>query len=510
MKVLSAAQMKQADISTTSHQSISSWDLMERASTILFNQLIIDFKNFSGVFCILCGPGNNGGDGLALARILYNAGFQVKVFLFAHHAYSEDNLSNQLRLTELPLTINKFDLNTSLTFPSETVIIDCLFGYGLSRPLDAAWQHVVNQINESPYIIVAVDLPSGLLADKYTDKRHPIVKAVLTYTFQCPKLALLLPENALYSGECIILDIHLDKDFIDQTSVDLYYIERQNVVPLIPQHDRYAHKGTYGHALIAGGSYGKIGSVVLATTAALRTGCGLVTSYIPQCGYTILQSSIPEAMVLTDPHYQFLSTFPEDLSAFNAIGIGMGMGVSENSQEALFNLLYRLSKMKKSPPLVLDADALNILALRPEWLSSVPKDSILTPHPKELQRLLGTWTNDFDKLDKAKTFSKKYNLILLIKGANTAIICPSGQIYFNSTGNQGMATAGSGDVLTGVITALIAQGLTSEQSAIAGVFVHGLAGDKAIQTTHPKSLIASDLVRHISDAWNQLITLPPF
>ncbi len=503
MKILSAIQMKQADAHTIDRQQISSLDLMERAANTIFEQLTADFKDFKGSFTILCGAGNNGGDGLALARMLHGADIPVKIFLLDKQTYSADNSSNQVRLSKLGISIVPFDLCTSLDIPKNTIIVDCLFGYGLTRPLHTDWTYLIQQINAHP-LVISIDLPSGLLADQHTDAQHPIVKANMTYTFHCPKLTLLLPENAPYSGQFKILDINLDEIFIHELPTEYIYSEKKEIVQFVPPCQKYAHKGTYGHALIAGGSYGKIGATVLSSKAALHTGCGLVTSYIPPCGYTIVQSTFPEAMVLTDPSNNTLSTFPEDLSSFNAIGVGIGMGTSQQSQKALETLLRKVTKMDKAPSLVLDADALNILALKPEWLSSVPSQSILTPHPKELERLIGPWENDFDKLQKTKAFSEQYGLITLIKGAHTAIVCPTGQIYFNSTGNWGMATAGSGDVLTGVITSLLAQGLQPERAAVTGVFLHGLAGDIATRHIHPKSLIASDLTHYLSDAWTVL------
>ena len=283
-----------------------------------------------------------------------------------------------------------------------------------------------------------------------------------------------------------------------------HFVELNDVRKFVREPDKYAHKGTFGHALIAGGSYGKMGAIILSSLAALRTGCGLVTSYVPECGYSILQSSFPESMVLTDPYEKILSTFPHDLSSFRAIGVGMGMGTSTDSQQALYTLLHTLAQTQNRPVLALDADALNILSLKPDWLPAVPPYSILTPHSQELARLIGTWENDFEKLDKTKKISKQYKIIILIKGANTAVVCPDGQVYVNTTGNWGMATAGSGDVLTGVLTSLLAQGLTEKEAALMGVYLHGLAGDLAAQNIHPKSLIASDIVSYLPAAWQAI------
>lgn len=505
MKILSPEQMKLADRETIRTKGIASIALMERASQAVFDQLKKDFVVPETSFMVICGPGNNGGDGLAVGRILHTAGASVSIYLLENDAYSPDNSTNQTRLAEKGLPINKIKPNDVIAVPQGAILIDALFGYGLSRPLSSEWTPLVQSINDAPNTVVAIDMPSGLIADKHTDKKnHPVVRADRTYTFQTPKLAQLLPDNASHVGHMEILDIGLSQQAIQACKTECYYITVEDMQPLIPHPSRFSHKGTFGHALIMGGSFGKIGAVVLSSRAALRTGCGLLSAYVPRCGYTILQSAFPEAMVLTDEFTDSLSTVPDNLSSYAAIGLGIGMGTSAEAQNVLHGLLLRIAKEDKKPALVLDADALNILAIHPEWLSLLPSGCILTPHPKELERLIGSWSNDFEKLEKVVSFTKAHQAIVIIKGANTNTVFPDGKMHFNSTGNWGMATGGSGDVLTGMLASLLAQGFSPQTAAISGVYLHGLAGDLATKRIHPHSLIASDIVGHISDAWTYI------
>lgn len=494
MNILSAQQLKEADARTLAVQQITSWQLMERAAAALFERLKADQDIYTSHFTILCGPGNNGGDGLALARMLFSAGGNVHVCLLKAPSYSEDNLENQKRLGELPLTV--FDRHSRLNFTEDTVIMDALYGYGLNRPLDQDWAPLVDQINHSGRKIISVDMPSGLLADRHTDSQAPVIKAQMVYTFHCPKKALLLPENAARAENFRVIDIGLD----DSSSSVEQYITADTVKALIRIPSRFSHKGTFGHALIAGGSYGKMGAVILAAGAALKTGCGLVSTYIPRCGYIPLQASLPEAMVLTDPEEEQLSTFPDGLQRFSALGMGVGMGTSATTEAALVSLL----ETAQLPPLVLDADALNILSRNPVLLSRLPAGTILTPHPKELERITGPWAHDFEKLEKVRHLAHRLNSIVVVKGANSALVFPDGQIRYNSTGNYGMAKGGSGDVLTGMITSLLAQGYSPREAAMAGVFLHGHAGDLAAAQIGPRGMTATDLISAIAAAWKQM------
>ncbi len=494
MHILTSLQLKEADALTLAVQQISSWQLMERAAGALFESLKADVDIYTSCFVILCGAGNNGGDGLALARMIHSAGGEVSVFLLEAPAYSADNRANREKLGDLPVTL--FTLHSRLHFPKECILIDALFGYGLNRPLSPEWNAIIAQVNASGQRVLAVDMPSGLLADAHTPPDAPVVKAAKVYTFHSPKKALLLPENAGRAEEFTVIPIGLE----DPRAGNEYYIIPDLCKPWITLPSRFSHKGTFGHALITGGSYGKIGAVILATRAALKTGCGLATAFVPRCGYIPLQTALPEAMVMTPPGEEFLDVFPEEPHRFSAIGIGVGMGTSAKTEAAFLRFL----KSGNLPPLVLDADALNILSHNPDYLPDLPENTILTPHPKELERLLGAWNNDFEKLETVRRFCMERRVILIIKGANSAILFPDGRIAFNSTGNYGMAKGGSGDVLTGMITSLLAQGYTPEQSATMGVFLHGKAGDLARESRGARGMMPTDTMDAIPDAWVSL------
>jgi len=505
MKILSAQDIRSLEQQTVITQHLSQSALMERAGRMLFGELQNVFGECRCKAEILCGFGNNGGDGLVLGRLLHEAGHDVRVYLLDHHSYSGDNLINQERLRESGMEISMINKDSKLNFSGGSVLLDALFGYGLSRLLDDSWAPLIEQINGAENRVFAIDIPSGLLADQHTPADVPVVRAERTYTIGFVKLALLLPAYEALAGDFVLLDIGLDQDALVEIDTKNYYSTLDDVKKMVKPLDKFSHKGTFGHVVIAGGSYGSIGAVVLASRAALKSGCGLVSSYVPQCGYQIVQSNVPEALVKTDSADRVISRFAPELLKAKSVAVGMGMGTAQESQEALHQFLKDLDKLDHPPKLLLDADALNILSLHKEWLNLLPPYSILTPHPKELQRLLGDWETDFDKLQKASAWSAKYQQILIIKGANTVIIFPDGQLHFNSTGNPGMATAGAGDVLSGVIGSLLAQSYAPKEAAILGVFLHGLAGDCAAKTIHQKSITASDLIEHLSDAWRYLL-----
>lgn len=504
MKILSATDIYKWEQATMTSQNLAPTALMERAADALFRAIQQFVGERTGTFIILCGFGNNGGDGLAVGRMLYTAGHQVDIYLLDHHSYSEENRINQQRLQAMGIPIHSLTSQSQLEHSPECIIIDALFGYGLSRVLDDRWSTLLHQINMAPNLVLSVDIPSGLFADKPTPPDAPIVQADVTYTFACPKLSLLFPTYASFTGDFQLLDIGLDNDILDTLPNTYQYIQKEEIQAIARPLQKFAHKGTYGHAYIAGGRYGSIGAIVLASRAALKTGCGLVTAYVPACGYTILQSAFPEAQVETDPLNTHISMFPEDIMAYSAIGLGMGLGTHPDSESALRQLFERFRLTSETPALLLDADAINILAANPEWHVLIPPHSILTPHPKELQRLIGLWDDDFEKLEKVRSWSAQHHQIVLIKGANSTVVFPDGTVHFNSTGNPGMATGGSGDALSGIITSLLAQGYTPTEAVLLGVYLHGLAGDLASCSIHQKSMIATDIVDHISGAWQHV------
>ncbi|MDM1292945.1 NAD(P)H-hydrate dehydratase [Sphingobacterium sp. N143] len=498
MKILSASQMNWVDGETIKDQGISSLDLMERAATRVFDQIRLAYPNLEQqVFYIFCGKGNNGGDGLVLARLLDQKQAHVRVYLIDTNNYSPANLSNQKRLpAHIIQKITPADL---VVIPTDVIVLDCLFGYGLKQALDESWNGLISCINGSGATVYAVDMPSGLLADETTRPSAPIVKADLVYTFQAPKLGLLLPENQLWAKEFTVLDIGLSLNALEAVRMAYGYVDQQLLKSFYRKRQKFDHKGVFGHALIIGGSRGKMGAVQLALRAALRAGCGLASAYIPSCGCSSIQTAVPEAMVITDPQEDMISQLP-NVDAYQSIGIGIGMGTDQNTRHALKKFILQAGRSV----LVLDADALNILAKEPDLWAFVPKGSLLTPHPKELSRILGNWQNDFEKIEKVKAFAAKYQLYVLIKGANSAMVMPEGDVYFNSTGNVGMATGGSGDILTGILTALLGQGYSSKEALIMGVYIHGRAADIAVQSIGVYSLLPSDIIGQLPAAFMEL------
>jgi NAD(P)H-hydrate epimerase len=496
VNIYSTAQIKEWDAYTIEHEPIASSDLMERAAKKCVEWLLAN-TNCQSLFRIFCGKGNNGGDGLAIARLLFEKNIRSEVYILElGKPGSDDFQANLQKLQELPLTIQfiQSDGHFPEIFPGE-VIIDALFGSGLNKPLEGLSSELVKHLNSSPNEIISIDLPSGLFADQ-TSKGNNVIEAKDTLSFQTYKKAFLVAENEAFVGNVHILDIGLHQDFLNINSADQQLVDQSLIKKIFKPRSKFAHKGTYGHALLIGGSYGKIGALVLAASAALRSGAGLVTTYLPVCGYTIIQSLIPEAMAITDPDQSMITTLPEDLSKYSAIGVGPGIGTNKQTRDAVFGLLTSVSK-----PIVIDADALNALAAEPRYLKVLPPYCILTPHPKEFDRLFGSSENDFDRIGKAVQKAKELNVIIVLKGHHTLIAMPNGKSFFNSTGNAGMAKGGTGDVLTGIITALCAQQYKPGDAALLGVYLHGLAGDLAAASLSKEAMIASDLVRFLSPAF---------
>ncbi|MCB7480066.1 NAD(P)H-hydrate dehydratase [Christiangramia sediminis] len=496
MKVLSAEQLSGADKETIRKQNITSEELMERAATLVFNEINQRLQGAPIPIKIFCGIGNNGGDGLVIARHLIQHGYHVTVYVVNYSdKRSEDFLANYEKLkvitNDWPHLIKEEDhfpeINTG------DFVIDAMFGIGLNRPIEGWVAKLVKLINNSQAFILAVDMPSGLFSDKTPGKKAAVIEANYTLSFQSPKLVFFLPETMDYIGDLQVLDIGLDREYISKLISETFLIGKQEAVSLYIPRKKNSHKGDYGKVLIVGGSYGKIGSVLLTATAALKTGTGLCSLYIPECGYDIIQTGLPEAMLMTDTDKKMLTTYPKDFDA-DVVCFGMGVGTDEKSVQALKELLQA-----NNDPVVIDADGLNILSNNKEFLKMLPKNSVLTPHPGELKRLIGAWEDDFQKLEKVKKFSKKYNVILVVKGAHTFTIDRE-YIYINDSGNPGMATAGSGDVLSGIITSLIGQGYEPVNAAVFGVYLHGLSGDITAEEIGYESLLAGDIARNMGKA----------
>ena len=502
MKILSAEEIRLWDQYTIQHELITSIDLMERAAG-----KCVDWLEENGyvenAFTIFCGKGNNGGDGLAIARLLAEKKYPVTVHILdpitigSGQKGTEDFQTNLARLHQYAEVDIRFIQNEENfhQLKKDEIIIDTLFGSGLNRGIEGVTAKLIEHINQSGCEIISIDIPSGLFTGT-SSKGNAIIKAKHTLSFQCYKLAMLVAENSEYIGEVHLPDIGLHKDFYNSIHSSNELVDDTIIHSIYKPRNRFAHKGSFGHALLVAGSYGKMGAAVLSARACLRSGAGLLTCHIPKCGYDILQSTVPEAMLMTDFNSSFITKIDDDLTKYEAIGIGPGIGIAAETKKMLKELFKNYSS-----PIVLDADALNIIASQKGLLKSIPPGSILTPHPKEFERLFGKAENDFDRIQLALQKAKELNVVIVLKGHYTLIATPGGKGYFNSTGNAGMATAGSGDVLTGILTGLLAQGYSSVETAIIGVYLHGLAGDFAAKEFSMEAMVAGDIIDALGSAF---------
>ena len=495
MIILDAFQNRKADQYTIENEPIKSIDLMERASLQCFKWLINQFDKKT-VFHVICGIGNNGGDGLVISRLLIEAGYYCKTtILNFSDKSSEEFKTNKLRLTKMDASITELIEKKDLILNEKEIVIDAIFGSGLSQSIDGWLGKQIEIINTSNNTSVSIDMPSGLFMVDNFENKGAIVKSTFTLTFETPKLSFLLPEYGVFSGNWEVLDIGLNKEFISKQKSKFHYLTQLDFDPILKSREKFDHKGNYGHALIFAGSKGKIGAAILASQACLHTGVGLLTSYIPECGYTSFQTEVKEAMCLTSESENEISGFP-NIEKYSAFAFGPGIGKSNSAAQTLKLLIQESNR-----PLVIDADGLNILSENKTWLNYLPADSILTPHLGEFKRLVGEFRSDLERIDALSVFAVKYKIIVLLKGAHTAIAVPDGMVFFNSTGNPGMATAGSGDVLTGMITAFLAQGHHPIHAACMAVFYHGVAGDIAAANKSEQSMVAGDIVEGLSEAF---------
>ncbi|MBN2237563.1 MAG: NAD(P)H-hydrate dehydratase [Bacteroidales bacterium] len=500
-KIFTVEQIREADQYTIQNEPIASIDLMERAAAACVNW-IAERAAKDDSFAVFCGPGNNGGDGLAIARLLSERDFTVHVYLLEANRYSEDY---QTMLTRLKVYkgVGIVTLSDSSDFPEinpNTILIDALFGSGLSKVLTGLAAKLISFLNKQNALRLAIDIPSGIFADTSSLSKNSVqFKADYTLSFQFPKKAFFMPENDFFVGDWHVLNIGLSNEYIQNTASSFYLIESMAVKQMLRKRPKFSHKGSFGHGLLIAGSLGKMGAAVLAGKAALRSGAGLITAHHPKAGMEIIPNAAPEVMSSLDANDAVFSALP-DLSKYHAIAIGPGLGTDKKTQIA-FKLLIQESHI----PLVIDADGINLLAENKTWLAFLPSNSILTPHVKEFERLIGKVDNDFERLEKQMAFAKKHRIYLVLKGAHTSIATPEGTVFFNSTGNPGMATGGSGDVLTGMILGLKAQNYSSLESVLMAVYLHGLAGDLASESKGQISMIAGDLIDFIPEAFLSLM-----
>ncbi len=501
MKIFPTHLIHKLDEYTIANEPIASIDLMERAAEALTETIVQKWEQTVPV-TVFAGPGNNGGDALAVARMLAERNYHVEVYLFNPKGELSADCQTNKELVEMMKEVTFTEVSTQFVPPTLTadhLVVDGLFGSGLNKPLTGGFAAVVKYINSSSATVVAIDVPSGLMGEDNTlNVRSNIVRADVTLTLQFPKLSFLFAENADLAGEWEIVDIGLSEEAIEETETPYYLTEAEEIHALLRPRKKFAHKGNFGHALLIAGSAGMAGSSVLGARSCIRSGVGLLTVHAPKVNIPILQSNVPEAMADADVDTEIFTT-PVDTDDYQALGIGPGLGKAEETEQALLDQLAGCQI-----PVVADADALNLLASHKKALHSLPKGSVLTPHPKELERLVGKCQNSYERLTKARELARTAKVHIILKGAYSVVVTPEGNCYFNPTGNPGMATGGSGDVLTGIVLALLAQGYAAEEAARIATYVHGLAGDFAKKKMGETALIAGDIVQGLPLAWRML------
>jgi NAD(P)H-hydrate epimerase len=489
-KLFTAQQIKEIDNQTIIKQNISSEQLMERAANRLFQEMKPFLPKEKNIY-IFCGKGNNGGDGLVLARLLYLNNYSVTCFSvpFSPKA-SPDYQANLSKLKQINFSVEKFHPERPVNINRHDIIIDAIFGTGLSRPATGIAREAINFINQSGATVFSIDVPSGLFVDTSNDKNDSIVRSNIVFSFQFPKISFFYPENKKYVQKYKIVDIGLETEVMESMPTNYYVITGQ-INRFLKKRNQTAHKYQFGKALIIGGSKSMTGAPIMASKAALRTGAGLVANCIPECGYHLSQIYVPEIITYTCGK-NYIDKIRINRN-FDAIAVGMGLGTRTKTQKAFKKFIKSQQK-----PVIIDADALNILSLHPKWLKFIPSNSILTPHTGEFERLAGTWKNDSEKLKKQKDFARKHKVILVLKGAYTGI-SDGENIYFNPVANSALATAGSGDVLTGIITGLLAQNYAPLKAAVTGVYLHSQSAENYVKKYADFSMIATDIIDELKN-----------
>lgn len=499
MIILNENQIKAWDAYTIS-KGISAIDLMEQAAIAVTDKLDLLLGEEDQEVLIICGNGNNGADGLAIARLLLDLDYIVDVYVNLEGDHTPEWKINYERLMsrdpeqlEIHTVWNPEEIELS---PSGT-IVDAIFGIGLQRPISGKWLEITNWVNEQSNLTIAIDMPSGLYVDKAPDGE--VVYADLVMTFQCQRLAFMMPESEPHFGEVLVCNIGLSDTFLLEHDIRNFELTYYYLLPFLIDRNRFSHKGDYGHGYLIAGSVGKAGAAILAAGAAMRAGLGLLTVHVPTMLYSILQSAVPEAMVTLDTHPQYCSAvrLPDKIAA---LGIGPGIGMAPETIEAFAQLILS----RPTIPMVLDADALNILSIRRDLLDMLPPGTILTPHPGEFDRLFGEQDDHYSRFATAQKEAQARKLNIVLKGGVTIICQSNGVNFFNTRGNPGMATAGSGDVLTGVILGLLSQGYSADYASLLGVYIHASAGDLAVEEQGYESLIASDIVELLGEAFDEL------
>lgn len=498
-KVFEAAQIAEIDQYTIEHEPISSLDLMERAAEVWVENFLEKYA-FCRRVAIIAGSGNNGGDGFAIARLLREQRIETIVFRLVTGAKMSPGCeTNYNRYRERGGKICDVKEIGDLYLPEKGCIVDAIFGTGLNRKVTGLEADVIRKLNTYEGKIISVDVPSGLMGeDNSGNDPETIVHADRTFTFQFPKLAFMLAENYPYVGEWEVLDIGLNEEGIEREKTSWYYLTEEMVASLLPKPKKFAHKGTNGRGLLVAGSYGMMGAAILAAKAAVRSGVGLLYCHVPIAGRNLIHTSVPEALVDMDQSEREFSGV-QNIEKYDAVAIGPAIGKGPEMVAGLKKLLTYWRGIT-----ILDADALNIIAEHRDLLDLLHEECILTPHFKEFERLAGKCTNDFERLNKLSIFASQYKIHIVLKGAHTVVASPDGNCYFNMSGNPGMAKGGAGDVLTGVLLGLAANGMSPLETALAGVFAHGLSGDLVAREWGERGVCAGLIAEGMGKAWKRL------
>lgn len=500
MKIIPCNKIKEIDERTVVEQNINSLELMERAAGAITEE-VVKYADTRKVL-VFAGPGNNGGDALAVARLLSYRDFEVKcILLNVGGGLSPECEANRDRLVE-EKTVDLIEITKEMkpfVITPDMVVIDGLFGSGLNKPLTGGFAALVKMINKSKAKVFSIDIPSGLMGENNSfNSPDTVIHADRTFCIQLDKLAFYFRENRQFTGEITKVNIGLSDKAIAAADTNFETIEESYVKSLIKPKSRFCDKNDNGRGLLVAGSHCMSGAAVMAARACLRSGIGVLSVHVPQLSTVILQTLVPEAIVSEDIHEQIFTRVP-DVSHYDSVGVGPGLRRDELTAEGLEDLMSHCRT-----PMVIDADAINIIAGDIDLLKLVPQNSILTPHTAELERLIGKCSNSYERITKAADLAERYNLYIVVKGAYTVIVTPRGHFYINTTGNPGMAKGGSGDVLTGMLLALLAQGYRSEEAAVAGVYVHGLAGDLAVAEKGVMGMTAADIAEKLPQAWMKI------
>lgn len=505
MKILTTSQFKDLDKAAAENMDKGMVDLVDKTALAL-SDWVREHISVSNSILVFAGTGNNGADGIALARLLHEEHYKTYVYLINYSDKRSEANTRQLELYKQSggaiMVID--DAGKLPDLDSKTIVIDALLGTGSNRKMEGLLLETVKYLNEQKAVRIAIDLPSGLNPDSHSE--GPAVEANITLVLEAPKLALMFAENEKYVGEWYLIPLNLHPAFIRNLKTQLHLISADLATNIIKSHPRkkFSHKGTFGKALIAGGSRGKYGAVLMAVNAALRSGCGYVTAHIPAEAAAIMHTVSPQTLVEADKGEKEITTIP-DPALYDAFAIGIGMGVSRNTESALESFL---DLVELEHNVVLDADAINIIAKSKHLQGMLSPNTIITPHIKEFERLAGKADNDYERMEQLQNLSAKLNCIIILKGAHTMVSLPDGHIFFNSTGNVGLAKAGSGDALTGLLAGLLAQGLQSFEAALLGIYIHGLAADLAAKTTGTRSMLIEDVIGKFAEAFNSIEPKP--